>query len=228
MLHRGVNCSAAGLIDNLLELQNRRRWRSPASASHPSCPVPYAADGALLTKCQSLNSNTHIMTRLTKLQFLGPLAILLAVGAAELAAIALASLPTSETLWYLNLKVFQVFQESSFTLPPPLEMPYSQFFLIALPLFAVATYGLLIKQLFPLALASNLSFVYAGFLVYCLVYSQPHQLTASITSFAVRNSPNIYLPLFLAGACIISLLMSHYSYFLGFFNTHSVPSPDNP
>jgi hypothetical protein len=170
------------------------------------------------------------MTRLAKFQFLGPVAVLLAVGAAELAAIALACLPTSETLWYVNLKIFQVFQESSFTLQPPLDMPYSQFSLIALPLFAVATYGLLTKRLFPLALASHLSFIYAGFLIYCLVDSQPHQLAASITSFAVRNSPNIYLPLFLAGACIISFLISHYHYLLGFSNSHTEfrPRTDNP
>jgi hypothetical protein len=168
------------------------------------------------------------MTRLAKLQFLGPAAVLLAVGAAELAAVALARIPTSETLWYVNLKIFQVFQESSFTLQPPLDLHYSQFFLIALPLFTIATYGLLTKRSFLLALSSHLSFIYAGFLICCLVGSQPDQLTASVIRFAVRNSPNIYLPLFLTGACIVSLLISHYHYLLGFLNTHQVPRADNP
>jgi hypothetical protein len=185
---------------------------------------------AILTKCKRLNSNIDAMIRLAKLQFLGPAAVLIAVGAAEVVAFALAHIPTSETLWYINLKIFQVFQESSFTLQPPLDLPYSQFFLIALPLFAIATYGLLTKRSFPLALASHLSFIYAGFLIYCLVSSQTQPLTASVTNFAFTNSPNIYLPLFLAGACIISFLISHYQYLLGFFNTHSksMPRADNP
>jgi hypothetical protein len=161
------------------------------------------------------------MSRLARLQFLGPLAVLVIVGAAEAAAFALARIPASETLWYVNLNIFQVFQESAFTLPAPLDLPYSQFFLIALPLFAVATYGLLNKRSFPLALASHLSFIYASFVFYCLASNQIHPLTASIASFAVTNSPNIYLPLFLVGASLISFLISHYQYLLTFFNANS-------
>ena len=170
------------------------------------------------------------MIRLGKLQLLGPAVVLLTVGAAEVAAFALARFPTSGTLWYVNLKVFQVFQESAFTLQPPLDLPYAQFFLIALPLFAIATYGLFTNRAFPLALASHLSFLYAGFLIYCLAGSQIHPLTASITSLAVTNSPNIYLPLFLTGASLISFVISHYNYLLGFFSTQSksLPRTDNP
>jgi hypothetical protein len=169
------------------------------------------------------------MSRLARLQFLGPVAVLLTVGAAEAAAFALARIPTSETLWYVNLNIFQVFQESAFTLQQPLDLPYSQFFLIALPLFAMAAYGLLNKRSFPLALASHLSFIYAGFIIYCLASDQMHPLTASITSFAVTKSPNIYLPLFLAAACLISFFISHYQYLVAFYNTNSksVPLADN-
>ena len=160
------------------------------------------------------------MIRLAKLQFLGPVALLITVGTAELAAYALGRIPTSETLWYVNLKVFEIFQEAAFTLPPPLDFPYAQFFLVALPLFSIATYGFLAKRSFPLALASHLSFIYAGFLIYCLVESQMHRLTASAAIFAVTNSPNIYMPLFLAAACIISFSISHCQYLLGFFYSH--------
>ena len=160
------------------------------------------------------------MIRLAKLQFLGPGVVLLTVGAAEVAAFALTRIPTSETLWYVNLKIFQIFQESAFTLQPPLNLPYAQFFLIALPLFATAAYGLLAKRSFPLALASHLSFIYTGYLMYCMAATQPHPLTASITSFVVTNSPNIYMPLFLAAACIISFSISHCQYLLGFFYSH--------
>ena len=169
------------------------------------------------------------MTRLAKLQILGPVAVLLTVGAAELAAFALVRFPASETLWYVNLKIFQVFQESAFTLQQPLDLPYAQFFLIALPLFAIATHGFLTKRLFPLALASHLSFIYAGFVFYCFVSSQPH-LTASLTSVAFANRPNIYLPVFLGGASLISFLISHYHYLLEVSNMRSKfrPRTDNP
>ena len=160
------------------------------------------------------------MIRLAKLQFLGPVAVLLTVGAAEVSAFALARIPTSESLWYVNLKVFQIFQESAFTLQPPLNLPYAQFFLVALPLFAIAACGILTKRPFPLALASHLSFIYAAYLMYCLASSQTHLLTASVTNFVITNTPNIYMPLFLAGACIISFLMSHYQYLLGFLSSH--------
>ena len=170
------------------------------------------------------------MNRLAKLQVLGPAAVLLTVGAAEATALALAHFPTSEGLWYINLKVFQVFQESAFTLPPPLDFSYSQFFLIALPLFAIAIHGHLTKRLFPLALASHLSFIYAGFVFYCFVGSQPHPSTASLANVAFANRPNIYLPLFLGGASLISFLVSHYRYLLGAANKHTEPKlrTENP
>lgn len=170
------------------------------------------------------------MIRLAKLQFIGPATVFLMVGVAELAAFALGHMPTSEALWYVNLKIFQVFQESSFTLQPPLDLPYAQFFLIALPLFAIATYGLRSKRSFPLALASHLSFVYAGFLIYCLVSHQTYKLTASITSFVATNSPNIYLPLFLIGSCMISFGISHYHYLRTLWDKHapSMPLSENP
>ena len=165
------------------------------------------------------------MIRLAKLQFLGPVAVLITVGAAELAAYALGRIPTSETLWYVNLKVFEIFQKGAFTLPPPLDFPYAQFFLVALPVFSIAAYGFFAKRSFPLALSSHLSFIYAGFLIYCLVGSQMHPLTASAAIFAVTNSPNIYMPLFLSGACIISFFISHCQYLFEFFNSHSKAVP---
>jgi hypothetical protein len=170
------------------------------------------------------------MSRLAKLQFFGPVAVFLTVGAAEAAAFALARIPTSETLWYINLKIFDIFQKSHYLLNTPLNLPYSQFFLIALPLFAIATYGLLANRAFPLALASHLSFIYTAFLLYSLVSSQTSPLTASLSSIIVATSTNIYLPLILAGASIISFLVSHYQYLLGFFdiNSKSMPRANNP
>ena len=161
------------------------------------------------------------MIRLVKLQILGPLAAVLILGAAEAAAFALARFPTSGFLWYVNLKVFHVFQETAFILRPPLDLPYAQFFIIALPLFAVALYGLFTERLFPLALASHLSFIYAGFVFYCLISIQMHPSVASLANIAFSNRPDIYLPLSLGGASLFSFLVSHYQYVLGILNKRS-------
>ena len=170
------------------------------------------------------------MIRLARLQIFGPLVAVLIVGAAEAAAFALAHFPTSEALWYVNLKIFQVFEQSALRLQPPLNLPYAQFFIITLPLFALALYGLFTKRLFPLALASNLSFIYAGYVFYCFLNSQPHSLTASLSDIALTNRSNIYLPLFLSGASLFSFLVAHYQYVLGISSAHlnSRPHTNNP
>ncbi len=52
------------------------------------------------------------MTRLFKLQFLGPLAVFFATLCAELAVRALDYAPSSELLWFVNLRMFGIFQRS--------------------------------------------------------------------------------------------------------------------
>jgi hypothetical protein len=52
------------------------------------------------------------MNRLFKLQFLGPLALFVATLGAELAARALSYAPDSEILWFVNLRMFGIFQRS--------------------------------------------------------------------------------------------------------------------
>jgi hypothetical protein len=171
------------------------------------------------------------MTRFARLQFFGPVALLLTVGASEGAAYALARYPASETLWYVNLKVFEVFQTSYYFVSQLVDIPYSQFFLIALPLFAFATYGLVAKRQFPLAVASNLSFVYAAFLLYCSgVISPSHAFTASLTGISVETGSKVWLPVVLAGAALISFLVSHFQYLLGFrkLSSSSMPHADHP
>jgi hypothetical protein len=152
------------------------------------------------------------MTRLTKLQFLGPLVLFLAVATAEGAAFALAHFPTSEALWYLNLKIFVIFQRSYYLLSPLLGLPYSQLLFIALPLVATASYGLIARRAFPLALAGHLSFIYTAFLIYSQVKAVSHPLAASLIGIAVPIGPDIYLPIVLVGVCIISLAVSHFHY----------------
>jgi hypothetical protein len=157
------------------------------------------------------------MPRAAKLQFLGPLILVMAVAMAEGAAFALAQIPTSETLWYLNLKVFSVFQTSYSLLCSWWNLPYAQFYLIALPVFALAVVGLLAKQRFLLAVSSHLSFAYAGFLVLCAAFNHTDVTTASLVGVAIPTSPNVFLLVILASACVISLVVSQSQYLVGLF-----------
>src|SRR6185369_10004215 len=52
------------------------------------------------------------MNPLFKLQFLGPCALFAAALCAELAARALEYAPSSELLWFINLRMFGIFQRS--------------------------------------------------------------------------------------------------------------------
>jgi hypothetical protein len=159
------------------------------------------------------------MIRLEKLQHFGPLAVLLAVGAAEGTAFCLDRMPNSKLLWFLNLKVFAAFQVSYYLLTPILNFPYAQLFLIALPLFVISISGLCLKQRFLLALGSHLSFIYAGFLFYCITINQPRVLTASLADIAVPKTPSILLVVVI-GPCLISFLVSQSQYIIGSSKMH--------
>jgi hypothetical protein len=152
------------------------------------------------------------MSRFAKLQFLGPAVVFLAVLMAEGAAFALAQMPTSETLWRANLEFFEVFQRSHYLLAPVLDLPYAQLFVIAFPLLGIAVYGLLAGRDLALAIASNLSFVYAAFLIFIAANNQSYPLAASLTGIAVPTGPSIYLPLVLIGVSLISFFVSHCHY----------------
>ena len=92
------------------------------------------------------------MPRLVKLQLLGPLTVFIAVLAAETAVCALAANPTSETLWYINLKLFGIFQKSHYIMSDLTTVPGSQLIFIALPIFATSCYGVFRNQTLPLAI----------------------------------------------------------------------------
>src|SRR5260370_15268543 len=113
------------------------------------------------------------MNRLFKLQFLGPLALFAATLCAELAARALQYAPSSEFLWFVNLRMFGIFQRSNARLGEFVAVDGFQLFGIALPIFALACYGLAAKSRLPLALATNLGVGYAVFLV--LSWQTPRQ-----------------------------------------------------
>ncbi len=159
------------------------------------------------------------MTKLARLQLVGPVVVFLAVLAAEGAVYALAYSPSSEILWYVNLNLFGIFQRSHYVLSNRIEIDSFQLLFIALPLFLAAALGAALKRPLVLAIASNLSFVYASFLVYCWYMfggaSQQASLAvagAPVVAFTIPSSPYLYMMVVLVGSSLLSFVISHIAY----------------
>jgi len=151
------------------------------------------------------------MNRLFKLQFLGPLALFVATLSAELAARALDYAPGSEFLWFVNLRMFGIFQRSYSVLSEFVAIDGFQLFGIALPIFVLACFGLAAKSKLPLALATHLSAAYAAFL---LLSWQPGVPTtqASLGGIAVPSGAGLYVLTGILGSCLLSFAISHLHY----------------
>jgi len=152
------------------------------------------------------------MSRLFKLQFLGPLAVFLATLSAELAVRALAYAPSSELLWFVNLKMFGIFQRSYYMLSELVSLQGFQLFGIALPIFLLACYGLAARRRLPLALASNLSFAYAALLLFSWQTPGPPTTQASLGSIAVPTGAGFYVLTGILGTSLVSFAISHLLY----------------
>ena len=154
------------------------------------------------------------MRRLATLQLAGPVALCIAVGAADSAAWALSQSPSSALLWYLNLEVFSLFRRSRLLLSDVGGLPFAQMLLIAGLLGLIALIGMILRQNLLVALSSNLSLLYAGFLI-CSWYAwiSPGSITsASLTVVHVPADSNFYLLLVLLIACAVSFSASHLLY----------------
>lgn len=151
------------------------------------------------------------MSRLAKLQLLGPMLLLAAIVGAEAVLVALAHAPWSETLWYVHLKVFGPFREGDDILGVYVDMAHAQLYLIGLPLFLIACSGYYFKRLLPLAIASNLSFVYASFLLYAWYALGPVRI-ASLVGFVDVMAPDVFLRATLFGCALLSSAASHIIY----------------
>jgi hypothetical protein len=152
------------------------------------------------------------MGRLFKLQFLGPMALFVATLSAELAVRALAYAPSSEFLWFVNLKMFGIFQRSYSMLNDLVGIQNFQLLGIALPIFLLACYGLAARRRLPLAVASNLSFGYAALLL--LSWQTPGAPTtqASLGSIAIPSGAGFYVLTGILGTSLVSFAISHLLY----------------
>jgi hypothetical protein len=153
------------------------------------------------------------MNRLAKLQLIGPAFLFAAVLAAEAGAYALSMFPSSETLWYVNLKMFGMFQRSYYVVDSYTGIASFDLFFIALPILLLGCLGVTCHKRLLLAISSNLSFVYAGLLIHQWLLMQPRALQASLTAIALPVADaDLYLVATLLGASLLSFCVSHFIY----------------
>jgi hypothetical protein len=152
------------------------------------------------------------MNRLFKLQFLGPFALFVATLCAELAALALEYNPSSEFLWFINLRIFGIFQRSHAVLSEFVAIDGFQFYGIALPIFLLACLGLVAKWRLPFTVATHLSPVYAAFLLLSWQTGVPTSEQASLVPIAVPSGPGLYVMVTILGTCLLSVVVTHLNY----------------
>jgi hypothetical protein len=159
----------------------------------------------------------HLMSRLFKLQFLGPFALFAATLCAELAARALEYAPSSELLWFINLRMFGIFQRSYALLSTVSEIASIdevKYFGLAIPIvvFVLAFVGLAARSRPPLTVATHLSMAYAGFLVLSWQVGVPTAKQASLVPIAVPSGPGLYVMATILGTCLLSFAVTHFVY----------------
>jgi hypothetical protein len=152
------------------------------------------------------------MNRLFKLQVLGPFVLFAAALGAELAARALEYAPSSEILWFLNLRVFGIFQRTHIVLSEFIAIDGFQFFALALPAFALACYGLVAKSRLPFMIATHMSVIYAVFLARTWRAGMPGISEASLVPVAMPSGVGPYMVTTIFAACVLSFAITHLLY----------------
>jgi hypothetical protein len=153
----------------------------------------------------------RLMKHLFKLQFLGPCALFAATLCAELAARALEHAPSSEFLWFINLRMFGIFQRSEAVLSYFVPMEGFQFFGFALPILVLACIGLAARSRPLFTVATHASVVYALFLVVSWRLGAPTVAQASLVAVAVPSGGQFVMATIL-GACLLSFAITHLLY----------------
>ena len=131
---------------------------------------------------------------------------------AELAARALQYAPSSELLWFINLRMFGIFQRSHAVLSEFGVFDGFQFFGLALPIFGLACFGLAAKSRLPFTVATHLSAAYALFLVISWHVGVPTVAQASLGTIAVPSG-GLYVMATILGTCFLSFAITHLLYF---------------
>jgi hypothetical protein len=175
---------------------------------------------AKLNEKLSFSRQAGRMSRLAKLQLIGPAVLFAALLGADSAAYALATFPSSSILWRINLELFGIFQKADEVLRGHVDIAYFQLLFVGLPLAIIAGGGVVFRRRLLLAAASNLSFVYAAFLL-CSWYVSEHswrQTSLTMASLVTTSSmttgvsSDLCVAAILLVASLLSLVVSHMSY----------------
>jgi len=134
----------------------------------------------------------------------------LVVAAADSASWELNESPSSA----LNLEVFSLIRRSRWMLSDAGSFPFAQPVLIPGPLHLVALLGAILRRNLLVAVASNLSLAYGGFLFasWYTWTSYGEVSFASLTAVHVPTSGNFYLFVVLLIASMVSFSASHLFY----------------
>lgn len=156
------------------------------------------------------------MSGFARLQLIGPALLFAALLGADGAAYALAMFPSWSFLWRLNLDWFGIFQKADYVLSGYVDVAYFQLLFIGLPLIVMAGCGFICRRRLMLAIASNLSFVYASFLILSWYINEQSwkqtSLQAASFQLVVPEGPDLGIIGALLGASLLSLIVSHMSY----------------
>jgi hypothetical protein len=87
-----------------------------------------------------------------------------------------------------------------------------QFFGVALPIFLLACLGLAAKSRLPFTVATHLSAVYGGVLVYSWQIGVPTATQASLGHIAVPSGAGLYVLATILGSCLLSFAVTHLLY----------------
>jgi hypothetical protein len=156
------------------------------------------------------------MRHFARFQLIGPVIVFAAALAAEVAALGLAHHPASSSLWYLNLHMFGIFQQTHYVLDGATGIPASGLFFIALPTVCLACVGFALNKRIVLALASHVSFAYAIFLLCAWFATHPRTIgpfmQASLIFIHVPTGPNLFVAGILLAGSLSSAWLSHLIY----------------
>jgi len=146
----------------------------------------------------------------------GPLLAIGVVASAQCSAYALATWPHSALLWYLNLEVFRPVQYSFFIGADLDPTGLSQALCVVAALLALICTGSVGKIRLPLAIASNLSFLYSVVLLYGFYAANDPALSIVIDVNALW-APSFALVLAVLLAAAVSSVSAHRAYWREIF-----------
>jgi hypothetical protein len=145
------------------------------------------------------------MTRPAAIQMIGPSVMLVAICAAEVSAIALFTWPTSEILWRVNLEWFHAIQKSSSDFNAYSNRGFGLVEAASL-VFGIGLWGVTSNRPLPIAISTNLSFLYAV-LLFCGAYM------IDSSWLAASSSAELALCVILVAVSFLSAASSHIHYF---------------